>query len=498
MAITVAGTQITFNDATVQTTAYTGGGFTGATAVSSATTVTLTSASTQIQLVTMTAAGQFVVLPSATTMTKGAVGFIIQNMGQYSFGIKDGAGNIIYAAVNPYQNCNLSATDSSTVGGKWTNVGAQPTTTIPLSYGATNLSATTLSGTGVVSCCALTSTTALLVYNTGSTAASAVIATVSGNTVTLGTPVSLWSATYASVLQVVGLSATSAVVFTYTGPAAILAQAISISGSTITAGTVTTSGLSYSVDPSQIVAIADTSTTGLLFVPTAATTITAKAFSVAGTTITFGTSTGVMTLTAGGSSLIGCGVARSAANTYVVVGTTDGPDLRHRALTLSGTTITLGTTTTQDTTLATTLNFYYSFAFYYAKNWVAGGSGWVSFPTPVGTLTLQYSGTTYVASSAYVSAGGSTNTKATSIGSFGGTINIGYGVSANNNLAYISTPYSGGTNIMSQSFPNANTIGNSTLSVDVCSLSSTKVLAAYAGQSGASVYLATQVVTLNY
>lgn len=473
-------------------------GFTGATAVSSATTVTLTNASTQIQLVSMTAAGQFVVLPSATTMTKGAVGFIIQNMGAYSFGVKDGAGNIIFAAVNPYQNVNLSASDNSTTGGKWTVVGAQPTNTIPLSYGATNLSGTVLSGIGVVDCCALTSTTALIVYNTGTTAASAVIATISGNTVTLGTPVSLWSATYSSVVRLVGLSATSAVVFTVSSPALVSAQAISISGSTITAGTVTSTGYSYSVDPSQVVAIADTSTTGLLVVPTSATVISAKAFSVSGTTITFGTGTTPITLTAGGSGWIGCNVARSAANTYVVAASTDAPDLRHRALTLSGTTITLGTTTTQDTALATVGNFYYGFSLYYAKAWAAGGSGWVSFPTPAGTISLQYSGTTYTAGSAYFSTVTASAARSASIGSLGNVININFGTAVNGTFTFICTPYVGGANIMTQGFPNANPISNSQLSVGVCSLSTNTVLAAYSVQSGASYYIATQVITLNY
>jgi hypothetical protein len=478
------------------------GGFSGATAVSSATTVTLTSASTQIQLVTMTAAGQFVVLPSATTMTKGAVGFIIQNMGAYPFGIKDGSGNIIFGSVNPYYTCNLSSSDSSTTGGKWTVVGSQTSLAIPFSYGATNLSSTTLYGSAFsgVDCCVLSSTTSLIVYQTGANAVSAVIATVSGNTVSLGTPVSLWSATYLGPLKLIGLSSTSAVVFTYSGAGnTIYGKAISISGSTITSGTTTTSGITaFDVQSAQF--IADTSTTGLMVTSTTLTNIQAIAFSVSGTTITFGTGVSAITLNTG-TSTSGCCVAKSATNTFVIVAANDGPDMKHRALSLSGTTITLGTTTTTDPTF---VNYQFYAALKggsgYPTVGLTGPSGWVSFSNLYGPYSVQYSGTTYVASTA--SFGGNAAigdcARFTPIGSSGGYLFAADNAQVNSAYARIVIPVAASVNQAYQTLPNSNAIYGSGLAGGVAQLATNTALCAYAAQSGSSYYLATQVVTLNY
>jgi hypothetical protein len=476
-------------------------GFTGATAVTSATDVTLTSASTQIQLVSMTAAGQYVVLPSATTMTKGAIGFLIQNMGAYAFGVKDGAGNIIFPSVNPYQNANFSATDNSTIGGKWTLVSTGPSNTIPLSFGSTNLSATTVYA-GILDCCALTSTTSLIVYQTGANAASAVIATTSGNTVTLGTPVSLWSATYGYVLKVVGLSATSAVVFTNSGNV-IYGKAISISGSTITSGTTTSSGVT-AYDVVYASYIVDSSTTGLLATATSVTNIQSVAFSVSGTTITFGTSVSSITLAAG-ATVIGCAVAKSAANTYVLVGANDASggsgDIKHRGLSLSGTTITLGTTTTQEPNSSSYIRSTFQNQGYIADG-MTGPSGWVSFPTVYGPYSLQYSGTTYVASSSSFSGTGSANTNGrfTTIGTLGAYISPPYSGAVNTAPVYITFPGAGVAYTFGQNMPNANVVNavSTPNTTGIAQLATNTALVVFSGQSGASYYLATQVVTLNY
>jgi hypothetical protein len=73
-----------------------GGGFSGATTTSSAVDITLTSLSTQVQSVEMTAADKAVILPDATTLTtKGFPAFVIINTGVYAILLKDNGGSYI-------------------------------------------------------------------------------------------------------------------------------------------------------------------------------------------------------------------------------------------------------------------------------------------------------------------------------------------------------------------------------------------------------------------
>lgn len=123
MPITVSGTSITFNDATVQTTAATGGGFSGATvnAVGSSA-LTLTSSSTQYQVVQINSVANSVVnLPSATTMsTKGYPVFVIENAGLAGvpLQIKNNAGTIL-GSIPIGSIGTLTLEDNSTAAGVW-------------------------------------------------------------------------------------------------------------------------------------------------------------------------------------------------------------------------------------------------------------------------------------------------------------------------------------------------------------------------------------------
>ena len=77
MATSLVSTGVQFPDATVQTTAATG--ISTQTTTSGSSNIVLTSSSTAVQNVTMTAVGKYVQLPSATTLTVGGPKFIIAN-----------------------------------------------------------------------------------------------------------------------------------------------------------------------------------------------------------------------------------------------------------------------------------------------------------------------------------------------------------------------------------------------------------------------------------
>lgn len=85
---------------------------------SSSTGVTLTSASKQVQNVTMTAADKFVSLPNATSIREGANTFVFFNNGDYRFGVQDYSGNFI-CSIQAHSNGRVHLSDNSTVAGTW-------------------------------------------------------------------------------------------------------------------------------------------------------------------------------------------------------------------------------------------------------------------------------------------------------------------------------------------------------------------------------------------
>lgn len=91
---------------------------TGADTISSAVDITLTSASKQIQVITITSADKFVVLPDATGLPKSTDTFVFFNKGAYRLGVKDASGNFI-CSIPAYGQCRISLTDNSTTAGVW-------------------------------------------------------------------------------------------------------------------------------------------------------------------------------------------------------------------------------------------------------------------------------------------------------------------------------------------------------------------------------------------
>jgi hypothetical protein len=201
MAITVSGTSITFNDATVQTTAATGAS--GNTITSSAVDITLTSSSTAGQVVTMTAANKRVILPSCTTMTAGPIAFVITNNGSYGFDVASSDGYVI-AALHTGESVTIACTSTATANGGWatSQTGASTiSTTISASTGLIASNSTSTAPyyppqAGVQQVVGLTSTSFLVVYVDRATSdVYAVVGTISGTTISYGTPTAIYVGT---------------------------------------------------------------------------------------------------------------------------------------------------------------------------------------------------------------------------------------------------------------------------------------------------------------
>jgi len=265
------------------------GGFNGATETTSATTVTLTSASTQVQAITMTAANKVVQLPNATTLsTEGGPIFVITNKGNLTFSVLETSGENI-AIVYPGQTVQCYLINNSTSAGVWTTdkygnqVAARDFT---FSYGSTlgnpmTLPLTTTTGIvfGTVSStlkakaysigadgtvtygtettllgfqpyvpdgCRLTDTTGLIVGATNASGSYAVAFSLAGTTITVGTPVELVNASGdPEYTKLVRLSATTAIVATSKFTAdQTQANFITISGTSITSNSSTNANIS--------------------------------------------------------------------------------------------------------------------------------------------------------------------------------------------------------------------------------------------------------------
>ena len=253
-----------------------GGGFSGATTTSSAVDITLTSASTQVQNVTMTAADKSVILPDATTMTtKGFPAFVIVNNGLYTITIRNGDGSGIATCI-PANSIELNLISNSTSAGVWAkedasiNVSATPFTTVKTgttgvvgsiyTYGTFKLDG--------ISASKISSTSALITYHAGTSNRDiyGVVVSYSGSTITVNSETLLYSGTTtASTLsQGLMLDATNGFLFVTRASNNVVVP-FTISGTTITAGTASsTFGIGTAGFQNLGVAIAMTSTEALL------------------------------------------------------------------------------------------------------------------------------------------------------------------------------------------------------------------------------------------
>jgi hypothetical protein len=253
-----------------------GAGFSGATTTSSAVDITLTSASTQVQNVSMTAADKAVILPDATTLTtKGFPVFVIINNGVYPFSIKNNGGFII-ATCNPASSTELNLISNSTANGLFTkedapiNLTCTPFTTVKTGTDGTVGSVITygtfkLDG---ISASKISSTEALITYHSGTSNRDiyGVVVSYSGTTITVNSETLLYSGTTTASINSQGLmlSSTNGFLFVQRASNHVVVP-FTISGTTITAGTTSsTFGTGTSLINGLGVAIAMTSTEALL------------------------------------------------------------------------------------------------------------------------------------------------------------------------------------------------------------------------------------------
>jgi hypothetical protein len=301
----------------------------GSTTTSSAVDITLTSASTRVQVVTMTAANTKITLPDATTLSTGGALFVVTNAGALNFAVRANGGGLL-GNILPSQTAVFYLTNNSTAAGVWavsdgTSNGVFST---PLPGTVTSVNAATTNGVSITS---LSSTLALIVYRQVNTIFASTL-TISGTTITVNAALTV-TASGGGVFSVIAVSATQAVVCYSDGSANTSACTLNISGATVSAGT----AIVLLGANAQTVSIAKRSSTEVaVCVGYTATNVSIYPVSISGTTLTGGTSASIATqdttqsFTMLSSTL---GVFSSHSSTVLIT--------RYSYVTFSGTTATI-------------------------------------------------------------------------------------------------------------------------------------------------------------
>ena len=331
---------ITFSDGSTQTKAAVGA---GATVTSSAANITLTSASNQVQQITMTATGLTVILPDATTYTSGALGgsiFVISNTGTNYFDIKNSTGFVVFG-LNIGQTCTISlsgiTTQNQWVGNLLSN------TTISSTRGAlANITTTVPTWTAAnqnMQVAALSSTLIVAVWlnsNTGFSYAAA--GSISGTTITWGTPTAISVVRAYNFVNIAALSGTTALIGSIAVGTGSYYNGISVSGTTITVSTISAAGTTG--DSTQYPLLPLTSTTAILFYGNTAAGVAGRVVTYNGASApTFGTA--VNNASTAGPNIFP--VVLSSTSVLVFSDNNGAGTFGYRVWSVSGTTLTIPT-----------------------------------------------------------------------------------------------------------------------------------------------------------
>jgi len=394
--------------------------------------VVLTSASVTAQAITTTTYGQTVTLPDATTVSKGGILYNISNLGAYPLEIINNAGSTLGFV---YSNCPVTVglADNSTAAGTWSFVGAEPYAVVAQNVSADLKPFTEEPFHRVV------------VIDTNRTLFLLAGTTLSG--IIYNASTKLWGSVTLirntnNYDQVVGiLSATNQVLVSSSINTAMEAVVLTLSDTTITVGTAATATLSNNATACQtaenLVAVGSS-----FVVTTAFTSITAlqmRAMTISGTTVTIGAAT-TLNGTNTGSIDANVYVAAVSSSVVLVLTNTSASTFFATPYTISGTTITLGTGATYATTNAEQ----------YKVRPISSGVRWAvvitsSAGTTVGMI-ISVAGTTATISTVTLATGGGT-TNAGVIVSGSKLIYIGGDAVATNILTDTAGTASAGTQI---------------------------------------------------
>jgi hypothetical protein len=304
--------------------------------------VTLTATSAGAQSITTTDFGQTVTLPNATTLLEGGNLYNINNLGAYPLKIVNNAGSTLGFV---FTNCPVivGLADNSTAAGTWNLVGAEPFAVVAQTF-ASNLYNKTQSSDGrkIV---ALDANRILILIGRANSINGIIY---DSSTNTWGTLTLIRSDIVEQVEAI--LSAPDQVLVNSSDNTAMEAVVLTISGLTISVGIAATATLSAGNTGSNtggnLIAV------GSSFVITyTAVTPQMRAMTISGTTVTIGAAT-VLNGTNVTSATANIYVAAASSSVVLVLTNTTASTFFATPYTVSGTTITLGSGATYASTAA--------------------------------------------------------------------------------------------------------------------------------------------------
>lgn len=333
--------QFLTTNGTVPSWAYPGIGTVNATVTASA---TLTGPFLYVP-VAMTALGQSITLPAATTLSVGGPQYIIDNTkGLYPVGIRDNTG-VLLMAVEAGGEAYVGLKDNTTAAGIWS---VQGTSLSPGLITIDSMLSSTYSGSFLAPYAAFDNNTSVHFVALAAGGFGAVVVDNTGKVLT--TPVTVTSTASAIPYQCFKIDATHAIVFYGTGAAATTTSAavLSLSGSSPTLSLAVGTAASISttwaqqenfVNAPNIVQLASGSY--LLAGSTSSLTSTV-ACSVSGTTVTFGSMTNIVA-SGTANNCIAYPLTATTALVIYVTGAAAPWTVNAAVVTVSGTTCTPGT-----------------------------------------------------------------------------------------------------------------------------------------------------------
>lgn len=203
----------------------------GSDTTSSAIDITLTSTSGRLQIISMSAAGKKLTLPSANTLQTGAPIFVFRNAGTYRFAVHKNGGSFL-CYVNPGQVIALHCSDISTGAGVW-HVGGKDVDQI---YGGNTAEVLNAVSSTYIAVAMLSSTKAICAFRNGSTLyINAVVLNYGSPS---GVPVAINSENSIDISIAAQTSAQATVVYKTSATQVTKGYVLDISGNTIIPGSV--------------------------------------------------------------------------------------------------------------------------------------------------------------------------------------------------------------------------------------------------------------------
>ena len=290
--------------------------------------VTLTSASSGAQAITTTAFGQYVKLPDATTMTKASNNFNVENLGGYPLKVLNNSSSIL-GYIYPGDSSMIGCADSSTAAGVWTCTNLEP-----LAITARFLSTSIYNLGSGLKIVAVDSDRTLLLCGTGTANLYGVMYTAS--TTTWGTPVLIRSS--ASNCMGIKTATDQVLVASCNGTTGFEAVVLSLSGNTITVNTAATATNAANITNTGFRGFVACGSTYIVGYSASTPNNTMRAMTISGTTVTIGSES-----TTTGTDTVYFYMAGVSATVFLTISFTASTGVYAKPFSISGTTISAGT-----------------------------------------------------------------------------------------------------------------------------------------------------------